>query len=218
MEFAPVKLLTKRVKEAVSVQEAPLETRTEMILLVPSTMVLDTALESKELPDTPVVCGELFTKNSYVYPATTGPAVKVGYSPEQTISNATPEDIAAVGTVSMVIVTVSDKALHPALSVTSTFTLSKFIKSEKVIVLVAVVTPAETEIPFLKNSYKSPPDAVKRTVSLTQAVFTETRLAVGAGSTVMVISLLKLVHSSPLNVEIIFLRKTLVVEIIAVGV
>ena len=218
MEFAPVKLLTKRVKEAVSVQEAPLETRTEMILLVPSTMVLDTALESKELPDTPVVCGELFTKNSYVYPATTGPAVKVGYSPEQTISNATPEDIAAAGTVSIVIVTVSDKALHPALSVTSTFTLSKFIKSEKVIVLVAVVTPAETEIPFLKNSYKSPPDAVKRTVSLTQAVFTETRLAVGAGSTVMVISLLKLVHSSPLNVEIIFLRKTLVVETIAVGV
>ena len=118
----------------------------------------------------------------------------------------------------MVIVTVSDKALHPALSVTSTFTLSKFLKSEKVIELVAVVAPAETEIPFLKNSYKSPPDAVKRTVSLTQAVFTETRVAVGAGSTVMEISLLKLVHSSPLNVEIIFLRKTLVVETIAVGV
>ena len=55
MEFTPVRLLTKRVKEAVSVQEAPLETRTEMILLVPSTMVLDTALESKELLATPVV-------------------------------------------------------------------------------------------------------------------------------------------------------------------
>ena len=100
----------------------------------------------------------------------------------------------------MVIVTLSDKAVHPAVSVTSTLTDSKLDKLEKLIVFVRVVTPPETEISFLKNSYKSPPDAVKRTVSLTQAVFTETRLAVGAGSTVMVISLLKLEHSSPLNV------------------
>ena len=60
--------------------------------------------------------------------------------------------IDATGTVSMVIVTVFDKALHPALSVTSTITDSKLAKLEKVSVFAVVVAPAETEIPFLKNS------------------------------------------------------------------
>ena len=64
MVFAPVRLLTTSVKEAVSVHEVPLETFTDMTLVAPSTIVLDAALESKELPVTPVVCGELFTKNS----------------------------------------------------------------------------------------------------------------------------------------------------------
>ena len=66
MVFAPDRLLTKSVREAVSVQETPeteLETRTDMTLVAPSTIVLDTALESKILVVTPVVCGELFTKN-----------------------------------------------------------------------------------------------------------------------------------------------------------
>ena len=54
MVFAPVKLFTTSVKESVSVQ-IPFETLTDMTLLVPKTSVLDTALESKELPVTPVV-------------------------------------------------------------------------------------------------------------------------------------------------------------------
>ena len=60
--FAPVKLLTLSVKESVSVQ-VPFETLTEMTLVAESTSVVDTALESKVLPVTPVVCGELLTKN-----------------------------------------------------------------------------------------------------------------------------------------------------------
>ena len=62
MELAFVVLLTINVKESVSVQ-APFETLTEMTLVAESTSVVDTALESKVLPVTPVVCGELLTKN-----------------------------------------------------------------------------------------------------------------------------------------------------------
>ena len=62
MELAFVVLLTINVKESVSVQ-APFETLTEMTLVAESTSVVDTALESKVLPVTPVICGELFTKN-----------------------------------------------------------------------------------------------------------------------------------------------------------
>ena len=62
MEFAFIVLLTINVKESVSVQ-APLETLTDMTLVAESTSVVDAALESKVLPDTPVVCGELLTKN-----------------------------------------------------------------------------------------------------------------------------------------------------------
>ena len=60
--FAPVKLLTVSVKESVS-EQVPFETLTEMTLVAESTSVVDAALESKVLPDTPVVCGELLTKN-----------------------------------------------------------------------------------------------------------------------------------------------------------
>ena len=62
MELAFVVLLTINVKESVSVQ-APFETLTEMTLVAESTSVVDTALESKVLPVTPVICGELLTKN-----------------------------------------------------------------------------------------------------------------------------------------------------------
>ena len=62
MELAFVVLLTINVKESVSVQ-VPFETLTEMTLVAESTSVVDTALESKTLPVTPVVCGELLTKN-----------------------------------------------------------------------------------------------------------------------------------------------------------
>ena len=128
--------------------------------------------------------------------------------------------IEAAGTVSMVIVMVFDKALHPALSVTLTVTVSKLAKSENVSVLTVVVVPAgtATETPFLKNSYPIPPEAVNRTVSPKQAVFVEAKVAVGEGSTVIVISLLKSVQSRPLKLEIIFLRKDVVVVTIAEGV
>ena len=62
MVFAPVKLFRTSVKESVSVQ-IPFETLTDMTLVAESTSVVDAALESKVLPDTPVVCGELLTKN-----------------------------------------------------------------------------------------------------------------------------------------------------------
>ena len=62
MEFAFIVLLTRSVKESVSVQ-APFETLTAMTLVARSTSVVDTALESKVLPVTPVVCGEPLTKN-----------------------------------------------------------------------------------------------------------------------------------------------------------
>ena len=118
----------------------------------------------------------------------------------------------------MVIVTLSDKAVHPAVSVTSTLTDSKLDKSEKLIVFVRVVTPPEIEISFLKNSYLSPPEAVKITALPKHAVSTEVKFAVGVGSTVIVMGLLISVQSRPLNLEVIFLRNSVVVEIIAEGV
>ena len=62
MVLSSLKLFTTSVKESVSVQ-VPLLTSTEMTLVGRNTSELDTALESKVLPVTPVVCGEPLTKN-----------------------------------------------------------------------------------------------------------------------------------------------------------
>ena len=61
MVLAPVNPFTRIVKDAESLQLAPLDTRTKITFPSARVSVLDTNSESKVFPETPAVCCEPFT-------------------------------------------------------------------------------------------------------------------------------------------------------------
>ena len=71
--------------------------------------------------------------------------------------------------------------------------------------IVFTVLDAPRLIEFLKNSYTSPPEAVKITFSPKHAVSLPTIVPVGIGMTDIVIGLLTLEHLRVLKVEVIIL-------------
>ena len=96
---------------------------------------------------------------------------------------------------------VFEKAVQDEVSVTSTLIVFKLAKPDMDLVLTLLDAPKLIE--FSKNSYTSPPEAVKITSSPKQAVSLATKVPVGAGITEIVTGLLISVQERPLSSEVI---------------
>ena len=135
--------------------------------------------------------------------------MKIGVSSSHIISPVNPEERVATGGFVTVIVSVALSAVQLFVSVTITFIKSPLFT---VVVTLFVALLGDREILFLKNSYKPPPVAEKVTVSPRHAVDDPVRVAVGAGSTCIVIKLLISSQMTPLNSDRAIRRKSVSAE------
>ena len=125
--------------------------------------------------------------------------MNTGKSPEHIVSPVKPDDKEAEGGGVMFKTVAADKVVQLAELVTSTVIWSRLVNAVELYVLEELGAP--NVAPLLKNSYNTPPEAVKIIFSPIQPVFVPTNEAVGAGLTVIERALLNSSQTTPLRVD-----------------